>query len=82
MNKNFLVSETAHDEKFNIQPGWYAISVNYLRGDPWRVSQNSWSYFQRLTPNYKVGYSIYIYHITPSKANRIQSELNLPINAD
>jgi hypothetical protein len=40
------------------QPGWYALSVNYLydRSEQYR-------YFLNFEPVARVGYSIYIYHI-------------------
>lgn len=43
-------------------PGWYAVSVDYLRGD--RYPRNAQcEYFLRLHPTATAGYSLYIYHL-------------------
>ncbi len=56
-----------------LEPGWYAISVSFIRGYPWfvfdgngnsvRYEIDSLSYFQRFQPTVSVGGSIYIFHI-------------------
>lgn len=56
-----------------LKPGWYAISVNFLRGYPWFAydgqgghtvyGRNALSYFLELRPVAIVGTSIYIFHI-------------------
>lgn len=61
------------------QPGWYAISVNNLIdyhhfGPP----ELDHSYFREFEPVTSVGYSIYIYHISLSEANRVRRKLGLP----
>lgn len=43
--------------------GWYAISVNYLKGYGWKQPKNGFTYFQKYRPVARAGYSIYIYHI-------------------
>lgn len=54
-------------------PGWYAISVHNLFRQK--------SEYQYLRKNHKpvdkVGYSIYIYHITLDEVNRVRRELGL-----
>jgi hypothetical protein len=70
------------------QPGWYAISVNFLRGYRFFVvdPQGEWimltephlTYFRRLRPVARAGYSIYVYHLTPDDANRLRHELGYP----
>ena len=54
-------------------PGWYALSVDaiYDRSRQYR-------YFLRFRPFASAGYSVYIYHITASDANRVRRELGLP----
>ena len=57
-----------------IPPGWYAISVNFVRGLPFftykgdgtktSLRQNALAAFQELRPVAMAGYSIYIYHVT------------------
>lgn len=58
----------------DLQPGWYAVSVNFLFGYPHftedgnggRVFLNrpSYSYFRRFRPQAMAGYSIYIYRLS------------------
>jgi hypothetical protein len=66
--------EGAHSSNDRIPPGWYAISVNFVRGLPFfgysrngkaiSVDQGALTPFQKVKPVALVGYSIYIYHIT------------------
>ncbi len=56
-----------------LEPGWYAVSVNFLRGYSHPTSdgrggldyaeQGCYSYFLDLEPVARAGYSIYIYHV-------------------
>ena len=67
-------------EDAEIPPGWYAISVNFVRGLPYFTYQGDGaktSYglkelarFQRLEPVAMAGYSIYIYHVPPPPDGR------------
>ena len=70
------------------RPGYYAISVNYLRGTTFNApdgtggwhyvaDRSAFSYFRRLQPIARAGYSIYIYHITPAEAETLRRELGL-----
>jgi hypothetical protein len=66
-------------------PGWYALDVNYVAGNPFRVgtqpgapTPGPYWYFQEFTPVAKAGYSIFIYHVTPEEANRVRTQLGLP----
>ncbi len=54
-------------------PGWYAISVNHLHG-----RTKEYEYFLRFEPVAMVGYSMYIYHLTPDQVNPVRRELGLP----
>jgi hypothetical protein len=57
------------------EPGWYAISVSFIRGLPWSVSNGEGGFkyvgksdyepFLGLRPVAMAGYSIYIYHVSP-----------------
>jgi hypothetical protein len=59
--------------------GWYAISVNYLRGYPWSVAdgeggaipvpRNALRCFLDVRPKATAGYSIHIYQITETAAS-------------
>lgn len=61
-----------------IPPGWYAVSVNFVRGYPWFVyrgdgsavslPQGALTGFQKLKPVAMAGYSIYIYHVTEEQS--------------
>jgi hypothetical protein len=55
------------------QPGWYALSVNYLYD-----REKQYRYFINLKPIARAGYSIYIYYVTPEDANRVRREMGLP----
>ncbi len=54
-------------------PGWYAVSVNQIRG-----RQKEYRYFLRFAPVATAGYSIHIYHISRSEANRVRRDMGLP----
>ncbi len=61
--------------KFGPQPGWFAVNVNVLHGDDWpgRASETTtgyYGYFLQFTPVARAGYSIYIYHINATDADR------------
>ncbi len=69
-------------------PGWYAVSVTYLRGcyhpliddsgRVWRPNRPCYAYFLRSRPVARAGYSIYIYHLSAEDCNSIRRELALP----
>lgn len=69
-------------------PGWYAIDASFTRGmsrlildgdgDPSSPQPNcDFSYFKYFEPVDYAGYSIYIYHISESEANRVRRRLGL-----
>lgn len=60
------------DDQLGPKPGWYALSVNHLYDRMGR-----YNYFLRLKPVAMAGYSIYIYHVTLDKANRLRREFGL-----
>ena len=75
--------------RFGPQPGYFAISVNFLRGMIFQISNadGNWSkidrhdyydYFKYFKPIDRIGYSIYIYKITPSEANVVRVKMGLP----
>jgi hypothetical protein len=63
-------------------PGWYVVDVNYLHGSTELGSlakpPGPYTYFQRLRPIDKAGYSLFIYRVTLEDANRVRRELSLP----
>jgi len=69
------------------QPGWYAVSVNFVRGFEFSAPDgrggfhsnrlHTFEYFQSFTPVARVGYSILIYHITSDEANTVRRQLSL-----
>jgi hypothetical protein len=50
----------------NPQPGWYALSVNYIYN-----REKQYRYFLNFEPVARAGYSIYIYHITQDDINKL-----------
>ena len=67
-----------------LRPGYYAVSASLVRGLPWRVYDNdpsrwapyeagrdAFSYFQELKPIGHIGYSIFLYRVTPEDAERL-----------
>ena len=69
------------------QPGWYAVSVNFVRGLEFSAPNgqggfhhnplHSLEYFQFFKPVARAGYSILIYHITLDEANAMRRQLGL-----
>jgi glutamine amidotransferase-like uncharacterized protein len=55
------------------RPGWFAISVQQIH-----ERHGRYQYFLDLKPKYRIGYSIYIYHITLEEANQLRQQYNLP----
>ena len=55
------------------QPGWYALSVNYIYD-----REKRYRYFLHFEPVATAGYSINIYHVTLEEANRIRQKMGLP----
>jgi len=55
---------------FGPQPGWHAISANYLYS-----RSGEFDYFREFEPVAMAGYSIYVYHITLDGANRVRKEV-------
>ena len=53
------------------QPGWYALSVNYLYD-----REGQYRYFLNFEPVARAGYSIYIYHLTPADVERVGYDIN------
>ena len=61
------------------QPGWFAVSVNYLRGyRHYEYDRPVYTYFLELEPVAMAGSSMYIYHLTLPDANRLRAERGLP----
>jgi len=54
-------------------PGWYAIFASELY-----ARHGRYAYFHRFEPIERVGYTVFIYHITPDEANRVRRDLGLP----
>ncbi len=77
-------------EERTLQPGWYAVSVNVLRGHPLtpalaRTIQARWlrrsdpanaAYFLALKPAARAGYSILIFHVTDEDSQRLSEFLS------
>jgi 4-amino-4-deoxy-L-arabinose transferase-like glycosyltransferase len=75
--EELLSSKEAPIPLSKIPPGWYAISVNFVRGFPYFVYKGdatigslrryALTEFQNLEPVAMAGYSIYIYHVKDQK---------------
>ena len=59
------------------RPGWYAMSVNEIHHHT-----GKYAYFLKFRPVAMVGYSTFIYHISPDEANRVRQEFGLPPLSD
>jgi hypothetical protein len=75
--------EASRGQDFGPKPGWYAVNVNFLRGDQWPGRRSYpelayYGYFLKFVPVARAGYSINIYHISVDDANRVRSEMGLP----
>lgn len=71
--RNFpRAARTSSNDTWSPKPGWYAISVDWLRS-----RTQAYACFLRLKPVARAGYSIYIYHITPGEANRVRKDMGL-----
>jgi hypothetical protein len=65
---------TAQLERLGPQPGWQILSVHRLHD-----RDGSYDYFLReLEPVERLGYSIYIYHVSVDDANRVRRGMGLP----
>lgn len=75
----------SNDGQRGPQPGWYAMSVCMLKGMHFSVfdgigskewSMENFTYFlDNFEPVDRIGYSIYIYHITEEDASRVRAKL-------
>jgi hypothetical protein len=69
------------------QPGLFAISANFVAGLPfrlrdqagnlWNAEQGGYSYFGKLTPIARIGYSIFVYDVSPEQAAAVRTEFGL-----
>jgi glutamine amidotransferase-like uncharacterized protein len=68
------VEEEDNDPRFlGPRSGWFAISVQKIHERSGR-----YMYFLDLQPKYRIGYSIYIYHLTIDDANMLRAKYGLP----
>jgi hypothetical protein len=74
-------------DQLGLHPGYFAIRVNFLRGDTFAapdgkgglhlVPLHEYEYFQQFRPIARAGYSIFIYHITPDEAIAVRRRFGL-----
>jgi hypothetical protein len=66
------------------QAGWFALSINQIMGyRHYSQDRPEFTYFQDLKPAARIGYSIYIYHLTRDEANALRQKLGLrPLDPD
>ncbi len=63
------------DSKRPIEPGWYAISTNFLMGsiyDKTKPDNQSYRWIKNISPVAQVGTSILIYYVTPQEATMLK----------
>jgi hypothetical protein len=63
-------SAASDADSAELRPGWYAISVGFVRGDDYGGERNL-EYFLRLKPTGYAGYSIYLYQVTSAQASQL-----------
>ncbi|HEX3146992.1 MAG TPA: hypothetical protein VHR66_02855, partial [Gemmataceae bacterium] len=82
-------NEPADEINHGPQPGYFAISVRFVRGNQAAppdgrggyklMPAHALSYFHKFRPVAKAGYSIFIYRITLEEANAVRAELGQPL---
>lgn len=62
-------------EQLNLgpRPGWFLLGTNDLYGP-----EGDYDWFHERTPHKRIGYSIYLYHVTLEEANRLRKQDDLP----
>lgn len=75
-----------------LKPGLYAVSVNMLRGINFPISDGRggtidcrdepFTYFQRFTPKWRAGYSIYVYELSDDDIKRVARQLDSPAEVE
>ena len=88
MASSLSSGEQAAHETAGPQPGYFAVSVNFIRGMAYQapngrgswhsVSAQDYVYFRQFQPSAKAGYSIFIYRISLEEANEVRRNLGLP----
>ncbi|MBN72974.1 MAG: hypothetical protein CME32_27280 [Gimesia sp.] len=66
INYQLPPSNIDQNPDFQLPPGWYAISVNYLKSYDWQQRIIGFSYFQEKEHVGTAGYSIYIFRVKES----------------
>jgi hypothetical protein len=61
-----LPSDSGTPAAPDLRPGWYAISIGYVQGNPYGGAHHL-EYFRKLKPRAFAGYSIYLYYIPPGQ---------------
>jgi len=65
------------DSKRPIEPGWYAVSTNFLQGSIYSSENdysNSYRWLKNKKPLYQVGTSIMIYYVTKAEAEKVNNQ--------
>ena len=61
------------EEQLGPRPGWYAVFTGALH-----QPGHEYDYFRHFKPASMVGYTVYVYHISPEGAQRVRQEMGLP----
>ena len=72
---------------YNPEPGWYAVSVNFVMGRPYVVrgedgesltaAPYALSYFRKFKEQARVGSSIYVYHLTEADVEHFRKTVRI-----
>jgi hypothetical protein len=81
--------EISYQKTMGPRPGYYAVSVNHLRGARFAVpdgkgglflsSPGRYEYFRRFRPIARAGFSIFIDHLRIDEVNQARHEMGLPL---
>jgi hypothetical protein len=84
----FRTLPSATQDDLGPLPGTYAVSVNFVRGARYWLSDSEdqlhytdareYAYFQHFRPIATAGYSIFIYRLTREETNEVRKLMNLP----
>ncbi len=69
----FQTASAGDDTPLGPQPGWFVVSVNKLHD-----REHRFDYFNDLSPVDWVGYTMPVYHVSLSDANRLRRRYKLP----
>lgn len=86
---DFTLPARATEQDESLRPGWYAISINFLRGHEYSaytpdgeshfISEDDYGQFLKRTPTFTVGRSIRIYELREEDISRLTADSQSPV---